>query len=119
MCVLFCHKSLVRVFIKYLLKQVNSKLIPCFEKISIFLLSLCPVVHMGALSQLELLSDQCTASEQNYGNFSQDLNIIIVDFYSSPNTNSSEFRLPMTHLYMIFQSNIYFSLDLLIGHNKM
>ena len=47
------------------------------------------------------------------------MNITILDFHSRPNTNCSEFRLPMTQLHIIFQSNITFSLDLCIGHHKM
>ena len=47
------------------------------------------------------------------------MNITILDFQSGPNTNCSEFRLPMTQLYIVFQSNVNFSLDSRIGYNKM
>ena len=40
------------------------------------------------------------------------MNITILDFHSRPNTNCSEFRLPMTQLCIAFQSNISISLDL-------
>ena len=51
-------------------------------------------------------------------NFSASLlmNITFFDFQSGPNTNCSEFRLPMTQLYKVFQSNVSISLDLCIGH---
>ena len=54
-------------------------------------------------------------------NFSASLlmNITILDFHSRPNTNCSEFRLPMTQLYIVFQSNVNFSLDSCIGCHKM
>ena len=54
-------------------------------------------------------------------NFSASLlmNITILDFQSGPNTNCSEFRLPMTQLYKVFQSNVNFSLDSCIGYHKM
>ena len=54
-------------------------------------------------------------------NFSASLlmNITILDFQSGPNTNCSEFRLPMTQLYIVFQSNVNFSLDSCIGYHKM
>ena len=43
-------------------------------------------------------------------NFSASLlmNITILDFQSGPNTNCSEFRLQMTQLYIVFQSNVSF-----------
>ena len=47
------------------------------------------------------------------------MNITILDFHSGPSTNCSEFRLPMTQLYKVFQSNISISLDLCICHHKM
>ena len=47
------------------------------------------------------------------------MNITILDFHSRPSTNSSEFRLLMTRLYIAFQSNICFSLDSYIGYHKM
>ena len=49
-------------------------------------------------------------------NFSASLlmNTTILDFHSRPNTNCSEFRLPMTQLYKVFQSNVSISLDLCI-----
>ena len=47
------------------------------------------------------------------------MNITILDFHSGPSTNCSEFRLPMTQLYKVFQLNINISLDLCIGHHKM
>ena len=54
-------------------------------------------------------------------NFSASLlmNITILDFQSGPNTSCSEFRLPMTQLYIVFQSNVSISLDLCICHLKM
>ena len=54
-------------------------------------------------------------------NFSASLlmNITILDFHSRPNTNCSEFKLPMTQLYKVFQSNVSISLDLCICHLKM
>ena len=56
----------------------------------------------------------------NAPNFSASLlmNITILDFQSGPNTNCSEFRLPMTQLYKVFQSNVNFSLDSCIGYHK-
>ena len=47
------------------------------------------------------------------------MNITILDFQSGPNTNCSEFRLPMTQLHIVFQSNVSFSLDPCIGYHKM
>ena len=47
------------------------------------------------------------------------MNIRILDFHSRPNTNCSAFRLPMTQLYKVFQSNVSISLDLCIGHHQM
>ena len=47
------------------------------------------------------------------------MNITTLGFQSGPNTNCSEFRLPMTQLYKVFQSNVNISLDLCIGHHKM
>ena len=54
-------------------------------------------------------------------NFSASLlmTITILDFHSRPNTNCSEFRLPKTQLYIVFQSNVSISLDLCICHHKM
>ena len=46
------------------------------------------------------------------------MNIIILGFHSGPNSNCSESRFPMTQLYMVFQPNMDFSLDLLTGHHK-
>ena len=36
-----------------------------------------------------------------------------------PNTNCSEFRLPKTQLYKVFQLNVSISLDLCVCHHKM
>ena len=47
------------------------------------------------------------------------MNITILDFHSGPNTNCSEFSVPMTQLYNVFQLNVSISLDLCIGHHKM
>ena len=57
----------------------------------------------------------------NAPNFSASLlmNITILDFHSRPNTNCSEFRLPKTLLYKVFQSNVSISLDLCVCHHKM
>ena len=54
-------------------------------------------------------------------NFSASLlmNITILDFYSRPNTNCSEFRLPKPQLCKVFQSNVSISLDLCVCHHKM
>ena len=40
-------------------------------------------------------------------------------FESGPNTSCSESRLPMTQLYIGFQSNVNFSPDSCIGYHKM
>ena len=47
------------------------------------------------------------------------MNIIILDFHCWPNANCSEFRVPMTQLYKVFQLNVSISLDLCSGHHKM
>ena len=47
------------------------------------------------------------------------MNITILYFHFRPNTNCLEFRLPITQSYIVFESNVCFSLDLCIGHHKM
>ena len=47
------------------------------------------------------------------------MTITILDFHSGPKTNCSEFKLPMTQLYKVFQLNVSISLDLCIGYHKM
>ena len=73
---------------------------------------------------LKMWSDQISSIRQKCwmppnSSASSLINITILDFQSGPNTNCSEFRLPMTQLYKVFQSNLSISLDLCIGHHKM
>ena len=72
----------------------------------------------------KMLSDQIFSIRQNVESpkhffASSTMNITILDFHSRLRTNSSEFRLLMTRLYIAFQSNICFSLNSCIGYHKM
>ena len=72
----------------------------------------------------KMLSDQFFSIRQKCWmppNFSASslMTITILDFHSGPKTNCSEFKLPMTQLYKVFQLNVSISLDLCIGHHKM
>ena len=76
------------------------------------------------ICHLKMWSDQIYSMRQKCwmppnSSASSLINITILDFQSGPNTNCSEFRLPMTQLYKVFQSNLSISLDLCIGHHKM
>ena len=80
-------------------------------------LDLCVCHHKMLSNQFFSIRQKCWMPP----NFSASLlmNITILDFQSGPNTSCSEFRLPMTQLYIVFQSNVNFSLDSCIGHHKM
>ena len=80
-------------------------------------LDLCICHHKMLSNQFFSIRQKCWMPP----NFSASLlmNITILDFQSGPNTNCSEFRLPMTQLYIVFQSNVNFSLDSCIGYHKM
>ena len=80
-------------------------------------LDLCICHHKMWSDKISTIRQKCWMPP----NFSASslMNITILDFHSGPNTNCSEFRLPMTQLYKVFQSNVNISLDLCIGHHKM
>ena len=80
-------------------------------------LDLCVCHHKMLSNQIFSIKQKCWMPP----NFSASLlmNITILDFQSGPHTNCSEFRLPMTQLYIVFQSNVNFSLDSCIGYHKM
>ena len=80
-------------------------------------LDLCICHHKMLSNQFFSIRQKCWMPS----NFSASLlmNIIILDFHSRPNTNCSEFRLPKTQLYKVFQSNVSISLDLCVCHHKM
>ena len=82
-----------------------------------FSLDLCVCHHKLLSNQIFSIRQKCWMPP----NFSASLlmNITILDFQSRPNTNCSEFRLPMIQLYIVFQSNVNFSLDSCIGYHKM
>ena len=82
-----------------------------------FSLDSCIGYHKMWSNQISSIRQKCWMPP----NFSASslINITILDFQSGPNTNCSEFRLPMTQLYKFFQSNVSISLDLCIGHHKM
>ena len=76
------------------------------------------------ICHLKMWSDQISSIRQKCWmppNFSAPslINITILYFQSGPNSNCSEFRLPMTQLYKVFESNVSISLDLCIGYHKM
>ena len=80
-------------------------------------LDLCICNHKMLSNQILSIRQKCRMPP----NFSASLlmNRTILDFQPGPNTNCSEFKLPMAQLYKFFQSNVSISLDLCICHHKM
>ena len=94
-----------------------TQLYKAFQSSVSISLDLCVCHHKMLSNQIFSIRQKCWMPP----NFSASLlmNITILDFQSGPNTSCSEFRLPMTQLYIIFQSNVNFSLDSCIGYHKM
>ena len=98
-------------------KLPKTQLYKVFQSNVNFSLDLCVCHHKMLSNQIFSIRQKCWMPP----NFSASLlmNITILDFQSGPNTNCSEFRLLMTQLYIVFQSNVNFSLDLCVCHHKM
>ena len=98
-------------------KLPMTQLYKVFQLNVSILLDSCIGYHKMSSDQIFSIRQKCWMPP----NFSASstMNITILDFHSRPSTNSSEFRLLMTWLYIAFQLNICFSLDSCIGYHKM
>ena len=94
-----------------------TRLYIAFQSNICFSLDSCIGYHKMSSDQIFSIRQKCSMPP----NFSASsiMNVTILDFHSRPSTNSSEFSLLMTQLYIAFESNICFSLDLCTDHHKM